>query len=345
MEKFMKTAMLYAPGDLRIEEIETPKPNEGEVIIETKVSLTCGTDLKKYKRGYPLWKPPYPMGHEFSGIIAEVGGSVKRFKVGDRVVSHNTAPCGYCYYCKVGNFSLCENIDMIPGVWQKYVKIPSSIVKQNLFILPERMSFKLAALTEPLACAVYGVDESNIKIGDYVSIIGAGPLGLFLAKLAKLRGAIVIVTDISDFRLGIAKKINAADFIMNISDIKDQAKAVRELTPNSRGVDIAIEAVGTPETWEIAISMLRKGGLATLFGGCASGTSITIDTKLLHYSQLTLKGILHTTPRHVNAAFTLLSNGVIDEKSFIYNDYPLEEVEAALLEHASGKVIKNSIIF
>ncbi len=344
-QKVMKTIMLYNPGDLRIDEIPIPSAGPGEIVIQTKIALTCGTDLKRYKRGYPIWQPPYPMGHEFSGVIAEVGEGVKDFKVGERVVSHNTAPCGHCYYCKVGDFSMCENIIVIPGAWQGYVQIPRAIVQQNVFRLPDSMSYKTAALTEPLACAIYGVDKSNIQIGDHVVVIGCGPLGLFLGKMARLRGAIVIATDVSDFRLKVAERIGAANLLLNVSNIQDQVQAVRKMTPNSRGVDIAIEAAGTPATWEMAIGMLRKGGSATLFGGCPSDTSITVDTKLLHYSQLTLKGVLHTIPRFVQAAFTHLADGLFNEADFVYNDYPLEEAEQALIEHGSGKVIKNAIIF
>lgn len=345
MSKNMKTIVLYEPGDLRVDQIPIPIASEGELIIKTKVALTCGTDLKRYKRGYPIWKPPYPMGHEFSGIVSEVGKGVKGFKEGDRVISHNTAPCGYCYYCKVGDFSMCENIEMIPGAWQEYVKIPKSIVQQNLFHISDSMSYKLAALTEPLSCAIYGIAESKIKIGDHVAIIGCGPLGLFLAKMARLQGAYVIVTDLSDFRLDIARRIGAADLTLNVSKIEDQVVQVRKFTPDLRGVDVAIEAAGTPKTWEMAICMVRKGGTATLFGGCPSNTSISIDTKLLHYSQVTIKGVLHTIPRYVQAAFTHLKNGLFDESDFIFNDYSIDKAEEALIEHGSGKVIKNAITF
>jgi L-iditol 2-dehydrogenase len=342
----MKTTVLYAPGDLRIEEIPEPKAGVGEIVIEAKVGLTCGTDLKRYKRGYATMKPPYPIGHEFSGVVAEVGEGVKNLKVGDRVVSHNSAPCGVCYYCKVGDFSMCENPTFYTAGWQKFVKIPAQIVKyNNVFQLPDDMSYKTAAMLEPLTTAEYGINQSDIKQGDHVAILGCGPLGLFLGKLARLRGAIVISMDLSDFRLEMAKKIGSADITINVSEVDDQVAALRNATPDKRGVDVALEAVGTPETWEKAIAMVRRGGTATLFGGCAPNTSITIDTKLLHYSQVTIKGVFHTTPRFVQAAFTHLKYGVFHEKDFVFNEYPLEEAEQALIEHASGKVIKNAIIF
>jgi L-iditol 2-dehydrogenase len=291
-------------------------------------------------------KPPYPIGHEFSGIVAEVGEGVENFKVGDRVVSHNSAPCGVCYYCKVGNFSMCENLTFYHAGWQQFVKIPAQIVKYNhVFQLPDDMSFKTAAMLEPLTTAEYGVDESNIKQGDYVAVLGCGPLGLYLGKLARLRGAVVIAMDLSEFRLETARRIGSANITINVNEVDNQISALRNATPNKRGVDVALEAVGTPQTWEMAIAMVRKGGTATLFGGCGPDTTITVDTKLLHYSQVTIKGVFHTTPRFVEAAFTHLKYGVFQDKDFVYNEYPLEKAEQALIEHGSGKVIKNAILF
>lgn len=342
----MKTTVLYAPGDFRIEEIPTPKAGDGEIVIEAKVGLTCGTDLKRYKRGYATMKPPYPIGHEFSGVVAEVGKGVENFKVGDRVVSHNSAPCGVCYYCKVGNFSMCENLTFYQAGWQQYVEIPAQIVKYgNVFHMPDSMNYKTAAMLEPLTTAEYGIAQSDIKQGDFVAVLGCGPLGLFLGRLARLRGAVVIAMDKSEFRLETAKRIGSADITLNIDGIKDQVAALRDKTPDGRGVDVALEAVGTPKTWEMAISMVRKGGTATLFGGCGPDTSICVDTKLLHYSQITIKGVFHTTPRFVQAAFTHLEYGVFSDKDFVSNEYPLEQAEKALIEHGSGKVIKNAILF
>jgi len=339
----MKTVMFYGPEDLRIEEVEAPVPGPGEVVIETKATLTCGTTVKRYKRGYPVWDPPYPLGHEVSGVISQVGQGVNRFKEGTRVAVHNTAMCGACYYCKRGNFSLCPNYVHIPGTYAKYVKIPARIVEQNMFAMPDKMSFRQAALLEPLACAVYGVEESDIHIGDTVVVNGAGPIGLMMARLCKLKGARVIICDLSENRLEVAKQLGI-DETINVGDVDDQVAAVRGLTEESRGADVAIEAVGLPEVWEMTIAMARKGGLVNLFGGCAGGTSINIDTKLLHYSQLTIKGVLHTTPLHVNAAFELLKMGEFKEEVFVTGEFPLERVVDAIKDHASGKGLKNAIV-
>ena len=340
----MKTAYFYGPKDVRIEEVPIPEPGYGEIIIKNKVALTCGTDLKTYLRGHPLWIPPALFGHEASGVIYKIGEGVKNFSVGDRVVAHNSAPCNECIYCKSHQPSMCEDNLFNSGAFAEYQKIPERIVRQNLFKLPDHLDFKSAALTEPFSCAVYGIDESNIKQGDYVVINGTGPIGLMFVKLAYLKGAHVIAVDMSPKRLELAKKLGAKD-IINLNDTSDIVNAVKDLTPNKRGVDVAVEATGIPEVWENTILMSRKGGIINLFGGTKKGVSFTIDCQLFHYSQLTIKGVFHTTPYHVERAFRLICEGVITASDFVDEEFSIDNLVDALESHKSGNVIKNAIIF
>jgi L-iditol 2-dehydrogenase len=340
----MKAAYLYGPKDLRFVDIEDPVPGPGEVVVKPKVALTCGTDVKQYMRGYPLLEPPFPFGHEASGVVVAVGEGVTKFKVGDRVVPHATAPCNTCYFCKRGQHSMCDNFLSNQGAFAELWKIPKAIVDQNMFKIPDDMSFVNAALLEPLTCATYGIEESNIHLGDTVVVNGVGPIGLLFVKLATLKGARVIATDMSEKRLEIAKKLGASE-VINVSKVEDQVKAVIDLTEDKRGVDVAIEAVGLPQTWEKTIDMARKGGTVLLFGGPPGGTTVTIETQVLHYSQLTIKGVFNTTPRHVAAAFELLKQGVVKAEDFVGNEYRLEDVEKAILNHKEGNVIKNVILY
>ena len=170
----MKKIQFYAPGDIRVEEAEIPTPKAGEIVIKNEVTLTCGTDVKTYKRGY-RYEPPFGMGHEASGVVYAVGEGVTGFTVGDRVVAHNSASCGTCYYCKKGQESMC--VDLIQnqftnGAYAEYQLIPERIVKLNTFHIPEGMSYKQAALLEPLACALYGTEMTNFDLGDYVCVNG-----------------------------------------------------------------------------------------------------------------------------------------------------------------------------
>ena len=339
--------MLYEPGDLRLIECEKPKAGKGEVLIKNEVSLTCGSDVKSYIRGYAKHTPPYNIGHECSGVVAEVGEGVTKFKVGDRVVAHNSAPCNECYYCKKGIHCMCENLitnQLKNGGFSEYQLIPEIIVKQNMFHIPDDMSFKQAALLEPFACAVYGVSEIPVEQGDYVAVNGCGPSGLMFIRLLYLKGARVIACDKSKVRLEAAKKLGAHD-IINIEEVENQVRAVKDLTPGKRGVDAAVEAAGSVKVWQMSINMVRPGGFALLYGGTKAGEELTVDTKLLHYSQITIKGLYHTTPLYVNQAFELLKMKVIDEKDFLYNEYKLENVKEALMNHHEGNVIKNYITY
>lgn len=342
----MKRVLFYKPEDIRVETAEIPVPGPGEVVVKNMVTLTCGTDVKTYKRGY-RYEPPFSMGHEAAGVVHAVGSGVTDFKPGEHVVAHNSAPCNHCYFCKKGQHSMCVDLlqnQFTNGAYAQYQKIPASIVQQNMFHIPDGMSYKQAALLEPLACAVYGTAETPFELGDTVCVNGCGPIGLMFIRMCYLRGARVIACDLSDVRLQLARKLGAAETI-NIKNVSDQAKAVRDLTEDGRGVDAAIEAAGLPEVWNIAIDMARPGGFVLCFGGTKKGLTVPLDTTKLHYEQITVKGVFHTTPRHVKAAFEMLKMNAILAEDFVQNEYPIEEIEKAILEHASGAVIKNCIVY
>lgn len=340
----MKAAVLYGPSDVRLEDIPIPEINDNEVLINIKAGLTCGTDRKVYLRGgHPtMIKPPATFGHEFSGIISKVGKNVKNFKESMKVVAANSAPCGECFWCKSGKYSSCEDIMYINGAYAEYIKIPERIVKMNLLEIPEEVSFKESALVEPLACVAHGVDESNIKLGDTVVINGAGPIGLMFIRLAKLRGAKVIATDIKDERLISAQRMGA-DELINAEKINDVVEAVKEKTKYKRGVDVAVEAAGVPELWEKTICMARKGGLVNLFGGCAPGTKITIDTKMFHYNEVTIKGVYHHTPYYVEKALALISQKVVGADILISHEFPLAKINEVLKMLVNNEGIKIAV--
>lgn len=340
----MLRAVLYKEGDLRIEECPIPEIGPGDVLVKNKISTTCGTDVKIFKRGYPLLKPPHPFGHEFSGVIAAVGKDVKGFKEGNRVAVHNTAPCNQCYFCKKGLPSMCEYMLFNRGSYSEYVKVPERIVNQNMFLLDNSISHKTASLMEPFSCAVYGIDNCPIHHGDVVVINGAGPIGLMFARLAVISGAKVIVTDMMDNRLQLASKLGVWKTV-NVGNVEDSVETVKALTDNKRGADIVIEATGIINVWETSVKMVRKGGFVLLFGGTKSNSTLHVDSTLLHYSQITIKGVFHTTPLHVMTALELLKMGVISSEDFIQNEYKLEDLELAIREHELGKVIKNCIVY
>ncbi|MFH0964514.1 MAG: zinc-binding dehydrogenase, partial [Planctomycetota bacterium] len=228
------------------------------------------------------------------------------------------------------------------GAFAQYVAVPAPIVEQNLLAIPEGVSFPLAAMVEPLACVAHGMEVTNIALGDTVAVIGAGPIGLMFVQLAALRGARVIAVDIKEERLAAARACGARETVAAPGD--DAVEAVRGLTDGKRGVDVAIEAVGLPGLWEKAVRMVRKGGTVNLFGGCAGGTQITIDTSLIHYSEVTIRGAFHHNPRTVSQAMELIAMGALQEKVFITREIPLVKIEEVLRALVEQEGIKSAVI-
>jgi L-iditol 2-dehydrogenase len=341
MTRTMLAAMFYGPMDVRMEEEPIPEPGPGEVLLQVGAATTCGTDVKTYRRGHPLLfrDTPAGFGHEVAGLVAAIGMGVTQCREGDAVVVANSAPCLECFYCRRGRLSLCEDLLLLNGAYAEYLLVPERIVRLNLYPLPAGTSFVAAAMTEPLACALHGIDVSEIIQDDIVVILGSGPLGLLLVATAKLRGAQVIVTGHGAQRLALAEHFGA-DIVIDVSSmsLQEQSMAIRSLTSYQRGADIVIEAVGTPETWTLASALVRPGGLVNLFGGCASGTQVSFETRPLHYSELTIKGVFHHTPRYFAQALELITQRRIDVEALITASKPLAETlhVLELLLHKQG---------
>jgi L-iditol 2-dehydrogenase len=342
----MTAAVLYGKEDVKIEQVPIPRVEEGEVLIKVQVALTCGTDLKVYQRGYhaKMIVPPALFGHELAGVIEEVGPGVKGFKKGMRVVALNSAPCQACFYCSKHQENLCEDLLFNNGAYAEYIKIPKRIVELNMLAIPQGMSFEAAAMTEPLACVLRGLQETGVEIGDNVAVIGGGPIGLMFLQVAKAIGCNPIAIVKRDEQVAAARKFGAEE-VVQISDRTDAVQAVRSLTPGGRGVDVVIEAVGRPQAWQWAIDMVRKGGTVNLFGGCPSGTKVEIDTNRLHYSEITLKATFHHTPDTVRRAFKLIAEKKVQPTDYITGEAPLSKLQD-ILRHMLNRTgdIKTAII-
>jgi len=333
----MKAAVLHGREDVRIEQVDVPRLEPGDVLLRTRVALTCGTDVKVFRRGYHarMIKPPAVFGHEVAGVVESVGPQTRGVAAGDAVVVANSAPCDECRYCRSGRPALCDDLLFWNGAYAEFARIPARVVRRNLIPLEDRVGFREAAMVEPLACVVRGVEDCGIEKGQSVAVIGAGPVGLMFVALARLRGASVVVAGRNRGRLDRALKLGASG-VVELGAGRDGVHELRRLGHNGEGPDIAIEAVGLPATCELAVEVVRKGGVVNLFGGCPADTRIGIDAQRLHYEELTIKSTFHHTPASVREAFRLIAGGHIDSNDFITGEAPLHRLPEVLGRMARG---------
>lgn len=337
--------MLYGTKDLRIEDVEVPKVEAGEVLVKVKAATTCGTDLKILQRGYveKVIKLPTIFGHEWAGDVAETGSGLEWPQEGMRVRAGNSAPCLRCKMCQKGKYNLCENMIWLWGAYAEYIKVPARMVFVNMQEIPSHVSYEEAAIAEPLACVLHGAEEAQTSLGDTVAIIGAGPIGLLHLLVAKQMGAEkVIMIDLVDERLSFAQKLGADEAINGGRE--DSVEMVKRLN-GGYGADVVIEAIGSPVTWEQALKLARKGGTVLEFGGSPPGTEIRVNTEMLHYGELTVLGTFHATPLHFRKALNLIATRTIDVRPLVTRKMKLEEIKEAFeILSTSKNEIKIGII-
>lgn len=346
MATTMKAAVLHGREDIRIESVPVPQAAPGELIVRVGAALTCGTDLKVFRRGYHarMIVPPALFGHELAGTVVEAGEGVAGFAPGDRVVALNSAPCGQCYFCVRQQENLCDDLLFNNGAYAEFIRIPARIVAMNTLRIPEHVPLEHAALTEPLACAVHGFEDSHPRPGDIVAVIGGGPLGLMILHVAALAGCETIAIVKHDGQVEAARQLGATH-VVQTTNVRRAILETRALTPKQQGVDIAIEAVGVPETWQQAVELVRKGGTVNFFGGCAAGTHVSLDTNRIHYSDITLRATFHHTPAICRRALELIAGGRFQAGAFITGRahlYELNRVFEKLMNRSSE--IKTAIV-
>ena len=326
----MTAAVLYGKHDVRIEQIPIPRVGPGEVLVRIKAALTCGTDLKVYRQGFHarMIVPPSVFGHEFAGVVEEVGEGAESFAPGMRVVSANSGPCNTCFFCERHLANLCEDLQFLNGAYAEFIKIPERIVRQNLLLMPDNLGFREAALVEPLACVLRAMEETAISEGDTVVVIGLGPIGLMFVQVLKRLGTTVIAVGKRESQLEVANRMGA-DYVLD-STYSNVIEQVRNITAGRRGADVVIEAVGATETWTQAMGMVRRGGTINLFGGCPSGTHIPLDTTLIHYSEITIKASFHHTPRHIREALDAIHRGEVRAQTLITGEERLPALRTVL---------------
>jgi L-iditol 2-dehydrogenase len=292
----VRAIRFHGPGDVRLETVPEPEPGTGDVLVEIEVALTDGTDLKAFRRGHPLLlrETPSPFGHEFCGIDAATGR---------RVVAANSDADG----------TPGADLNLLNGAYAERLVVPERIARVNLLPVPDGLAPEVAAMVEPLACCLRGVEVAGVARAQTVAILGAGPIGLMLAACVRDAGARPVV-------------------VGGRSERRALVPAVGAEPGNGRGAEVVIEAAGTAEAWRDAVDLVRPGGTVVLFGGLERGATVTLDAYRLHYEELTLRGAFHHTPRHVRAALAFLASGAYPWEQLITHRIGLDELPALLAD-------------
>jgi L-iditol 2-dehydrogenase len=336
MTATMRAAVLHGQEDVRIEDLPVPVPGPGEILLRNEAALTCGTDVKVFRRGYHarMLRPPTVFGHEVAGVVEAVGDGVVGFEPGARVVAANSAPCEDCEFCARGRFNLCDDLLFWNGAYAQFSCIPARIVKRNVLLLPHGTSFREAALVEPLACVVRGLEESAIEGDQNVAVMGTGSIGLMFVVLCRLRGASVLAVGRNASRLRRAEGLGATAF--DATDGRELGRRLRRASPGGRGFDVVIEAAGQASTIEAGFEAVAKGGLLNLFAGSDTGTRVALDVSRAHYEELRVVASFHHTPAAIREAHRLVTNGLVEAGSFVTGEAPLDALPAVLAAKARG---------
>ncbi len=339
----MKAAVLHGREEVRIEDVPPLPLAPGMVRIRIEAALTCGTDLKVFKRGYHarMIVPPAVFGHELSGVVCEVHPETVDWVEGERVAVANSAPCGECIYCREGRENLCDDLLFLNGAYAESIAVPARLVEKNLLRLKSTTPFRDAALVEPLACVVQGVEDVKLLPSQSVLILGTGPIGLMFVALAKQAGCVVTAAGRGEVRLRMARELGAHT-VLDIGGREDIAAGIRAQTAAS--FDAVIEAVGKPEAWEACVKLVRKGGTVNFFGGCPAGTTAALDTGLIHYSGLTLLASFHHTPKTIRKALEHIESGLITANHFVNGECALTGLPELFRNMAAGNRAVKTLI-
>ncbi|HXM88911.1 MAG TPA: alcohol dehydrogenase catalytic domain-containing protein [Candidatus Acidoferrum sp.] len=339
-----RQAVLVEPGRLELRDYVAPHPAPGELLIQIRCALSCGTDLKTFRRGHPVWKLPMPFGHEFSGVVVEAGEGVTAFKPGDPIMAAPTAPCGICFYCQHGQENLCDDAlgRMVHGGYADTLLLPEHVVARNTFIKPADLPFEEAALLEPLSCVVHANEMARPEKNETVVIIGAGPFGLLHMLVLKAAGVReVVVVGRGDKRLKWAQDMGA-DRVVDAGSV-DAAAEIARLN-GGFGPDLAIECTGQVAGWQDALARVRRGGRVVFFGGCPAGTALSVDTRRMHYDNLTLMSPFHFRPRDVRCAYELLAGRALNAGAIVNARMRLGDLAEVFEMLERGVVLKCAVI-
>lgn len=349
----MLAAKLYGPRELRVEKANIPQIGNDEILLQVKSAAICGTDVRMYRYGYAGVSKDSPviLGHEFSGVIAKVGRDVKDYREGEAVTVAPNMGCGICDKCVSGNTHLCPNYRAfginLDGSFAEYVRIPAAAVRQgNIVKLPAGISFAEAALNEPLSCVYNGFLQYKVNPGDTVLIVGAGPIGLMHAQLAKMAGAAhVVLADLAEERLALSREIDRQFVTVKSENLKNLKELVKDLT-DGQGVNVCVTACPSPQAQSEVLELVAVGGRINFFGGLPAGKAIVpLNTNLIHYKQLVITGSTRANLSAFRQTLKFISDGLVAIKPLISAYYTLTQIEEAFAAAEQGRGLKSVIVF
>jgi len=341
-QSVMRQAILREPRQIELITRPVPVPGPGEVLLRVRAALTCGTDLKTYRRGHP--KVPFgPFGHECAGDVAAVGRGVHSIREGDAVAPTPTAPCGVCPSCRRGRENLCESQfeGIVLGAYADYLLVSARVAARHLLRKPPGLSYIEAAFLEPLSCVIHAWERLRPRPVEQVAVAGLGAIGLLHIKMAKAAGARVVAVGRRQERLELAARLGA-DAVVD-SEQPGVAERIRELT-GGLGPDLVIECTGSPALWVESPRWAAPGGRVVLFAGLAAGTQVAFDATRLHYEEVDILNTFHYRPRDVDEAHDLLATGGMDVRPLVTGVKALTSIVDVFASLDRGNGVKYAIL-
>jgi L-iditol 2-dehydrogenase len=281
---------------------------------------------------------PTVFGHELAGTVTAVGSGVRHLREGDHVVAANSAPCRRCRLCMAGRPNLCEDLLFVNGAYGEAIALPSRLVAENVVRHRPSLPAERAAFAEPLACALLAIERGRVEGGQTVVIFGHGPLGCLLAMVAAARKARVVIVGKAGFRFRTVSALGIAECV-DATATGDVLATLRAIL-GEHGADVTIDATGRPEVWAQTVAAVTRGGTVIFFGGCAPGTTVALDTRRVHYEELTLVGAFHHTPETIRRAVELLDSGAVNPDGLLTHRMGLAGVGEALDLMSRGEALK-----
>ncbi len=330
----MIAAVYKEIGCMTVEDVPTPSIQDGELLVKVKACAICGGDLRTFYHGHAAIQPPIILGHEFAGEIVAIGKGVQQYAVGDRVIVAPGIGCGHCSYCLSGNQHLCYHRltlgHQYNGGFAEFVRIPAIAVQAgNVNLIPQDVDYLSATLAEPLACVINGQEAMQIRLGDTVAVIGAGPIGIMHAELARSRGAgRVFLINRSQPRLDRARPLGYDAYISSQKD--DAVQRVLELT-DGMGANVVIVTAGSEAAMQMGLAMTGKMGKVCFFSGLPKDKpQVTIDANFLHYRQITIYGTFSSAPRHNALAIEMIRSGKLNVDYLLTHAVSLQHINEGL---------------